>query len=278
MKPEPLIYESLLRRALREDLGRAGDLTTAAIVPPDLAGVARIVTRAPGTVAGLPVAARAFHLVDERIDVDLAVSDGDGVVPGEALATVSGPAAGILTAERTALNILGRLSGIATATARIVESVKPHNARVADTRKTTPGLRSLEKYAVRMGGGVNHRFGLDDAVLIKDNHLAVAGSVKEAIARVRRSVGHLVKVELEVDSIGQLEEALEAGIDAVLLDNMTIDQLRTAVELVGGRAVTEASGGITPDTAAAIAATGVDLLSVGYLTHSAPNLDLALDF
>ncbi len=278
MKLDPLIYEPILRRALQEDLGRAGDLTTDAIVPSDVATIARMAAREAGTIAGLDVAARAFTLVDERIEVAREVADGDVVPAGTVLATISGPARGVLTAERTALNLLGHLSGIATATATIVESVNPHHARVADTRKTTPGLRALEKYAVRMGGGVNHRFGLDDAVLIKDNHLAVAGSVKEAVTRVRRSVGHLVKVEVEVDTLDQLEAALEAGVDAVLLDNMTLDQLRAAVELVDGRVITEASGGITPETAPAIAATGVDLLSVGYLTHSAPSLDVGLDF
>ena len=273
-----LVFEPVIRRALEEDLGRAGDLTTAAIVPPSAMASARIVTRQDGVVAGLAMAARAFTLVDPSIAVDHAVEDGDTVSPGTVLAVVSGPAAGILTGERTALNLLGHLSGIATATARLVESVAPYQTRVADTRKTTPGLRALEKYAIRMGGGVNHRFGLDDAVLIKDNHLSVAGSIAEAVARVRRSVGHLVKIEVEVDTLGQLEEAVAAGVDAVLLDNMTIGDLRTAVAMVDGRAVTEASGGITPETAPAIAATGVDLLSAGYLTHSAPALDVGLDF
>ncbi len=278
MNPDPLTYEPILRRALEEDLGRAGDITTAAIIPPDLTAEAQIVSRQAGTVAGLPIAARVFTLVDHRLQVAELVADGDSVVAGTRLATISGPAAGILTGERTALNLLGRLSGIATATAALVQSVRPHQARVVDTRKTTPGLRALEKYAVRMGGGFNHRFGLDDAVLIKDNHLAVAGSVKEAVTRVRSSLGHLVKVQVEVDSLDQLEEALEAGVDAVLLDNMTPAQLQAAVGLAGGRVFTEASGGITPDTAPAIAATGVDAVSVGYLTHSAPSLDVGLDF
>lgn len=277
MHLDPLVYEPILRRALAEDLGQAGDLTTTAIVSSDTASFGSIVVREPGTVAGLPVAVRAFTLMDERMQVVVNVADGASVATGTVLATLSGPATGILTAERTALNILGHLAGIATATAAVVESIKPHRAQVADTRKTTPGLRTLEKYAVRMGGGVNHRFGLSDAVLIKDNHLMIAGSVKEALTRVRNSVGHLVKVEIEVDNLDQLEQALEVGVDAVLLDNMAPDQLRTAVEMVDGRAVTEASGGITPATAPAIAATGVDLLSIGYLTHSAPNLDVGLD-
>ena len=278
MSIDPLIFEPLLREALREDLGRAGDLTTAAIVPPDLPGRSRIVFRRPGTAAGLPIAAHVFRLVDERVSADLLVGDGDRVAEGMVAVELSGPAAAMLTAERTALNLLGRLSGIATATAALVESIRPYRARIADTRKTTPGLRALEKYAVRMGGGVNHRFGLDDAVLIKDNHLAVAGSVKEAVERVRASVGHLVKVEVEVDTLDQLAEALEVGVDAVLLDNIAPTQLERAVEMAGGRVITEASGGITPETAPAIAATGVDLLSVGYLTHSAPSLDVGLDF
>lgn len=278
MSIDPLIFDALLREALREDLGRAGDLTTAAIVPPDMTAGARIVFRRAGIAAGLPIAAHVFGLVDPRVSTDLLVHDGDAVTEGTVAIELSGPAAAILTAERTALNLLGRLSGIATTTATLVESIRPNKARIADTRKTTPGLRALEKYAVRMGGGVNHRFGLDDAVLIKDNHLAVAGSVKEAVARVRNSVGHLVKVEVEVDTLDQLAQALEAGVDAVLLDNMSLAQLERAVALVDGRVVTEASGNITVETAPAIAATGVDLLSVGYLTHSAPSLDVGLDF
>ncbi|MDH3539312.1 MAG: carboxylating nicotinate-nucleotide diphosphorylase [Acidimicrobiia bacterium] len=278
MKLDPLIYEPILRRALDEDLGEAGDLTTSAIIPADVTSSARLVSRQPGTIAGLEVAGRVFSLVDPRIEFRPELADGDTVEAGSVLATVAGPAAGILTAERTALNFLGHLSGIATATAAIVASVRPHRARVADTRKTTPGLRALEKYAVRAGGGVNHRFGLDDAVLVKDNHVAVAGSVAEAVARVRRSVGHLVKVEVEVDTLDQLHEALSEGVDAVLLDNMSLDDLRAAVALVDGRALTEASGGITPETAPLIAATGVDVLSAGYLTHSASSLDVGLDF
>jgi nicotinate-nucleotide pyrophosphorylase (carboxylating) len=278
MKLDPLIYEPILRRALDEDLGGAGDLTTSAIIPADVTSSGRLVSRQPGTIAGLEVAGRVFSLVDPRIEFRPELADGDTVEAGSVLATVAGPAAGILTAERTALNFLGHLSGIATATAAIVASVRPHRARVADTRKTTPGLRALEKYAVRAGGGVNHRFGLDDAVLVKDNHVAVAGSVAEAVARVRLSVGHLVKVEVEVDTLDQLHEALNEGVDAVLLDNMSLDDLRAAVALVDGRALTEASGGITPETAPLIAATGVDVLSAGYLTHSASSLDVGLDF
>jgi nicotinate-nucleotide pyrophosphorylase (carboxylating) len=200
------------------------------------------------------------------------------VEAGEVIASIGGPARGILTAERTALNLLCRLSGIATATVLIVASVEGHKARIVCTRKTTPGMRAIEKYAVRAGGGANHRFGLDDAVLIKNNHVAIAGGVRNAVERAREGVGHLVKIELEVDTLGQLEEALGLGVDAVLLDNMTIDNLRRAVAMAAGRAITEASGRVTPATAPAIAATGVDLISVGWLTHSSPILDIGLDF
>lgn len=277
LAPYPLMYEPLLRRALREDLGRAGDLTTDAIVPAKAGSRARLVARSAGCVAGLGIATRAFTLLDAAVEIELAAADGEIVAAGATLATLSGPARAILTGERVALNLLGRLCGIASATHRMVEAVRPHRAKIVCTRKTTPGLRSLEKYAVRAGGGENHRFGLDDAVLIKDNHLAVAGGVVPAIELVRRSVGHLVKVEVEVDTLAQLEEALRAGVDAVLLDNMDLDTLAEAVRLVAGRAITEASGGIRLETVGAIAATGVDLLSVGWLTHSAPALDVALD-
>jgi len=273
----PLMYEGVLRRALREDLGRAGDVTTDAIVPAGAEARARLVARAGGRVAGMAVAAAAFHLLDARVRVDVAIDDGGDAERGAVLATVHGPARAILSAERTALNLLGRLSGIATVTRDIVARVAPFGATVVCTRKTTPGLRALEKYAVRAGGGRNHRFGLDDAVLIKDNHLAIAGGVHPAVERVRRAVGHLVKIEVEVASLAQLEEALAAGVDAVLLDNMTIPMLRDAVALARRRVPTEASGGIRPDTAAEVAATGVDLLSVGWLTHSVPTLDVALD-
>jgi len=203
--------------------------------------------------------------------------DGSTVQSGTTLATVCGPARAILTGERVALNFLGHLSGIATSTRGIVDAIAGTRARVVCTRKTTPGLRALEKYAVRCGGGRNHRFGLDDAVLIKDNHVALAGGIAPALERVRRAVGHLVKIEIEVDSLAQLREALDLGADVVLLDNMPLETLREAVAMAKGKAVTEASGGINPTTAAAIAATGVDLLSVGWLTHSAPALDVALD-
>jgi nicotinate-nucleotide pyrophosphorylase (carboxylating) len=273
----PLLYEEVVRRALAEDLGRAGDLTSDAVLAPGLTATARLAARAAGRIAGLEVAASAFRLLDPGVAIDYHRADGDDVEAGAPLATIRGAARALLAAERTALNLLGRLSGIATATRDLVAVVAPHGARVVCTRKTTPGLRALEKYAVRAGGGANHRFGLDDAVLIKDNHRALAGGLRPAVERARRGVGHLVRIEVEVDSLAELREALDLGVDVVLLDNMSLDTLREAVRLARGRALTEASGGIRPDTAAAIAATGVDLLSVGWLTHSAPALDVALD-
>ncbi len=273
----PLLYEPAVRRALREDLGRAGDLTTDAIVPPDARAAGRLVVRAGGRIAGLEVAAAAFRLLDPRVEVEVRIPDGADAPAGATVAFVRGPARPILSAERTALNFLGRLCGIATATRGVVEAVRPHRARVVCTRKTTPGLRVLEKYAVRAGGGANHRFGLDDAVLVKDNHRIAAGGLRPAVERVRASVGHMVKVEVEVDTLEELAEALAVGVDAVLLDNLPLPALWEAVRMAAGRAITEASGGITPENAAAVAATGVDLLSLGWLTHSAPALDVALD-
>jgi nicotinate-nucleotide pyrophosphorylase (carboxylating) len=273
----PLMYEPLVRRALEEDLGRAGDLTSDSTLPAGLQGQAQVVARASGRVAGLAVSLSAFRLLDPTLEIESYTSDGEDVEAGTVLATVRGSARSILSAERTALNLLGRLCGIATATRDMQALVEPHGAHVVCTRKTTPGLRALEKYAVRCGGGRNHRFGLDDAVLIKDNHVAMAGGLRPAVERARQSVGHLVKIEVEVDSLDQLREALDLGVDVVLLDNMSLDELREAVGLAKGKAITEASGGINPKTAAGIAATGVDLLSVGWLTHSAPALDVALD-
>jgi nicotinate-nucleotide pyrophosphorylase (carboxylating) len=275
--PLPLLYEPLLRRALREDLGRAGDLTTDAIVAPEARGRGRLVARQPGRVSGLDIALRTFTLLDPRAEAAVRIGDGLDADGGDTLAVLAGAARALLSGERVALNLLGRLSGIATATRDLVAAVRPHPARIVCTRKTTPGLRALEKYAVRCGGGANHRFGLDDAVLIKDNHLALAGGIAPAVERVRGSVGHLVKIEVEVDTLEQLEQALGLGVDAVLLDNMDPATLRRAVAMAKGRALTEASGGIRLETAAAIAATGVDLLSVGWLTHSSPALDVALD-
>jgi nicotinate-nucleotide pyrophosphorylase (carboxylating) len=273
----PLLYEGAVRRALEEDLGLAGDLTTDAVVPAGARTEGRIVARRAGCVAGLAVVAHTFALVDPAVRVTLRRDDGALVVAGELLAEVAGPARALLTGERVALNFLGRLSGVATATRGLVDAVAGSGARVVCTRKTTPGLRALEKHAVRAGGGANHRFGLDDAVLIKDNHLVIAGGVVEAVRRARARVGHLVKVEVEVDDLEQLAAALACEVDAVLLDNMSLEQLAEAVRMVAGRVTTEASGGITPQAAPAIAATGVDLLSAGWITHSAPALDVALD-
>jgi len=273
----PLLYEPLVRRALEEDLGRAGDLTSDAVLPPDLIATASVVVRAAGRLAGLQVTLCAFRLLDPSAEIEALAADGEDVEAGAVLATVQGRARPSLSAERTALNFLGRLCGIATATRDMARLVEPHGARIVCTRKTTPGLRALEKYAVRCGGGHNHRFGLDDAVLIKDNHISLAGGLKTAVERARRAVGHLVKIEVEVDSLDQLREALDLEVDVVLLDNMSLATLREAVALAKGRAITEASGGINPQTAAEIAATGVALLSVGWLTHSAPSLDVALD-
>ena len=273
----PLFYEPLIQRALEEDLGRAGDLTSDAVLPLDLQARAKVVARRAGRIAGLPASLSAFRMLDPSLQIEFHATDGQDVEAGAILATVHGPARSILSAERTALNLLGRLCGIATATRDMASLVNPHGAHIVCTRKTTPGLRALEKYAVRCGGGHNHRFGLDDAVLVKDNHIALAGGIRTAVERARRSVSHLVKIEVEVDSLEQLREALDLGVDVVLLDNMPIEILREAVAMARGRAVTEASGGINPNTAAAIAETGVDLLSVGWLTHSAPSMDVALD-
>ena len=281
MTPSPLpqvMIEPLVRMALLEDLGRAGDLTTDAIVPVAHRATTLLVARQPGVVAGLDLARLAFQLIDPLIEMHIERGDGAVLAPGDLIATISGPARGILTAERVALNLLCRLSGIATATASVVAAVRGYKADIVCTRKTTPGLRAIEKYAVRVGGGSNHRFGLDDAVLIKDNHVAIAGSVTEALKRAKQGVGHLVKIELEVDTLDQLREALDHGVDAVLLDNMDPETLTTAVAMVAGRAVTEASGRITPATAPSIAATGVDLISIGWLTHSVSVLDIGLDF
>ena len=258
-------------------MGRAGDLTTDAIVPPNLEVSARVISRSPGCIAGVEVAACTFRLLDPSVRVDVGVSDGSTVQSGDTLAVVKGLSRALLTAERTALNILGRLSGIATATHNIVGKIENSLTKVVCTRKTTPGLRSLEKYAVRAGGGFNHRFGLDDAVLIKDNHLIIAGGIRQAVEEVRKVIGHTVKIEVEVDTLEQLEETLEVQVDAVLLDNMELETVKKAVQIVDKRLVIEVSGGITPENAVELAAVGVDLISLGWLTHSAPALDVSLD-
>ena len=272
-----VLIEPIVRAALLEDLGRAGDITTDAVVPSHTRAKVSLAARQAGVVAGLDLALMAFRLIDPAITASIIHVDGSHVAPGEAIATLEGPARGLLTAERVALNFLCHMSGIATATAGVVEAVRGTKARVIDIRKTLPGLRAIQKYAIRAGGGANHRFGLDDGVLIKDNHIAVAGGIRAAVERARAAVGHMIKVEIEVDTLGQLAEALRCDIDAVLLDNMDHDELRQAVAMVDGRAITEASGGITPATAGAVAATGVDLLSMGWLTQSVRALDVGLD-
>ncbi len=276
--PAPIV-DPILRSALAEDLGQRGDITTDAIISADTRARGAIVARAPGRVAGLSMALRTFELLDQTVSCDMLANDGDEVMAGQTLAYIDGPARVVVTGERVALNLLGRLSGIASATAAFVDAVRGTGARILCTRKTTPGMRALEKYAVRAGGGCNHRFGLYDEVLIKDNHIAIAGGVPQAIERVRRGNRTSVpcRIEVEVDNLAQLEQALAAGVDAVLLDNMDPSSLARAVALVDGRATTEASGGITLETATAIAETGVDYLSIGWLTHSAPALDVGLD-
>ncbi|MGO4706149.1 carboxylating nicotinate-nucleotide diphosphorylase [Microvirga sp. 2MCAF38] len=273
-----LLVEPIVRAALMEDLGRAGDITTDAVIPATAILHGAIVARESGVVAGTDVASLAFALIDPSISVTIERSDGFRVEPGETVIRLAGPARGILSAERVALNLLCRLSGIATTTAILADAVRAHgHARIVCTRKTTPGLRVLEKHAVRAGGGSNHRFGLDDAVLIKDNHIAIAGGIRPALERARATVGHLVKIEIEVDTLDQLDEVLAVGADAILLDNMSPAMLSEAVRRVGKQAITEASGRITSATAPAIAASGVDLISTGWITHSAPILDLGLD-
>ncbi|AYO85417.1 carboxylating nicotinate-nucleotide diphosphorylase [Methylobacterium brachiatum] len=273
-----LLVEPVVRAALVEDLGRAGDITTDAIVPPGERMRGVIASRQAGVISGTDAASIAFGLIDPAVTVTVERGDGARVSPGDVVLRLEGPARAILTAERVALNLLCRMSGVATATNSLVEAARPHGkASIVCTRKTTPGLRALEKHAVRAGGGSNHRFGLDDAVLIKDNHVAVAGGIVPAIERARARAGHLVKIECEVDSLDQLEEALSIGVDAVLLDNMGPDLLTRAVAMIDGRALSEASGRITRETVGAVAASGVDLISCGWITHSAAIIDLGLD-
>jgi nicotinate-nucleotide pyrophosphorylase (carboxylating) len=274
----PLAIDEAVTRALAEDLGRAGDVTSIATIPADASARAKVVAREAGVIAGLPLVAAALRKLAPDIAIAAHARDGDGVAAKTVLMDIAGSARAVLAAERVALNLLGRLSGVATATHEFVRRVAGTRTRICCTRKTTPGLRALEKYAVRCGGGFNHRFGLDDAILIKDNHIAVAGGIRPVLERAKACAGHLVKIEIEVDTLDQLDEVLAVGLaDAVLLDNMSIDELRKAVAMVKGRFVLEASGGITLDTIAAVAATGVDYASSGWITHSAPNLDVALD-
>jgi nicotinate-nucleotide pyrophosphorylase (carboxylating) len=276
--PEAAVVEVIVRRALEEDLGRAGDITSDLVLPPQQRASAKLAARNGGTIAGLIAAECAFRLLDPAIVFRCELPDGSQAQPGDVLAQIEGPARALLTGERVALNFVGHLSGIATATRAMVDAVEGTKAKIVDTRKTTPGLRVLEKYAVRCGGGFNHRFGLDDAVLIKDNHIAAAGSIKAAVERVRAGTAHMLKIEVEVDTLAQLEEALALGVDTILLDNMPPDTLRRAVATAKGRAVLEASGNVTLGTVRAIAESGVDYISSGAITHSAPNLDVALDF
>ena len=273
----PLLIQDSVRRALEEDLGRAGDITTTATIPASAGARAVIASREAGVIAGLPLAEAAFHMIAPGLRFIALVGDGGHVNAGDVVAEIEGSARAVLSAERVALNFLGRLSGIASLTNRFVRQVAGTDCRIVCTRKTTPGLRAFEKYAVRCGGGFNHRYGLDDAVLIKDNHIALAGGVAAALRAAKASVGHLVKIEIEVDTIAQLREVLAEGADVVLLDNMGVEMLREAVAMVEGAMLTEASGGVNLDTVGAIAATGVDMVSVGALTHSPRVLDLGLD-
>lgn len=273
----PLLIQDAVRRALDEDLGRAGDITTQATIPASSIAHLVIAARETGIIAGLPLADAAFHAIAQGIRFTPRIGDGTQVNKGDVIAEIEGSARAILSAERVALNFLGRMSGIASLTKLYVDAVSGTEARIVCTRKTTPGLRAFEKYAVRCGGGSNHRYGLDDAMLIKDNHIAVAGSVKKALQAAKAAAGHLVKIEIEVDTIAQLHEVLEEGADVVLLDNMDIKTLTQAVALIEGAMLTEASGGVTLDTVKAIAETGVDMISVGALTHSPRVLDLGLD-
>jgi nicotinate-nucleotide pyrophosphorylase (carboxylating) len=274
----PILIDAAIREALAEDLGLAGDITTNATVAADAKAEAVIATRRDGVVSGLQLAEAAFRALAPSITFEIHKPDGSAVKPGTTIASISGNARAILTAERVALNFMGRMSGIATLTRKYCDAISGTHAKVADTRKTTPGLRAFEKYAVRCGGGQNHRSGLFDAILIKDNHIVAAGGIEAAIKAAHIAAGHMLKIEIEVDTLEQLDDVLKHKIDVVLLDNMTPAQLKDAVKRVAGRCLTEASGGVNLDTVRAIADTGVDMISVGALTHSAPVLDLGLDF
>ena len=275
--PPAAMLEAVVRAALAEDLGRAGDITSQACIAPGARLGATFAARQAGVISGLDCARLSMTVMDPAARFELLRHDGDTVAAGQPLARIEGDAQGVLSAERTGLNLLGRLSGIATLTAEYVRAVEGTGARIADTRKTTPGLRALEKYAVRCGGGLNHRYGLDDAILIKDNHVAACGGVGPALARAKAAAGHLVMIEVEVDSLEQLDEALPYAPNVVLLDNFSLADLREAVRRAAGRVRLEASGGVSLKTVRAIAETGVDVISVGALTHSAPALDVGLD-
>lgn len=282
VKKEPALDEVLLRplveAALTEDLGRRGDVTSQATIPADMQAKLEIKARQAGVICGMDLARLSFAMVDPQIEFVAQVADGEWVDAGTVLASVRGNARHLLTAERTALNFMTHLSGIATDTRKIVDSVAEYPAQITCTRKTIPGLRIVQKYAVRCGGGRNHRLGLDDAILIKDNHIAIAGDIKTAIKQAQNFAGHLIPIEVEVDTLAQLAQALDAGVSLVLLDNMSPEILAQAVTMCKGRARTEASGGITPETVQAAAKTGVDFIAMGYLTHSTTALDIGLDF
>ncbi|MBT8471126.1 MAG: carboxylating nicotinate-nucleotide diphosphorylase [Marinicaulis sp.] len=273
-----IVIEDIVRRALKEDFGDAGDITTKSTIPADAQSKAVIAARQAGVIAGVQAGLAAFRLVDPTIEIKVAKGDGASVKKGDTVFELNGPSRGILSAERTALNFLGHLSGIATATAQFVNAIKNTGAKIAGTRKTTPGLRAVEKHAIRCGGGSSHRYGLYDAVMIKDNHIVAAGGFEKALAAAKSYVGHMVKVEVEIDRLDQLDAALKGGAHVIMLDNMSAEDMKKAVKRVGGRAILEASGNVTLETIRAIAETGVDVISSGWLTHSAPNLDLGMDF
>ena len=275
---DDVLLKPLVENALTEDLGRRGDVTSQATIPTDMQAQLQIKARQAGVICGIDLARLSFALVDAQIEFIAQVQDGDIIEAGAVLATVKGNARHLLTAERTALNFMTHLSGIATATRQIVDSVAQYPAQITCTRKTIPGLRIVQKYAVRCGGGRNHRLGLDDAILIKDNHIAIAGDIKTAIKQAQEFAGHLIPIEVEVDTLEQLVQALDAGVSLVLLDNMSPEILSKAVAMCQGRAKTEASGGINPETVKAVAQTGVDFIAMGYLTHSTSALDIGLDF
>jgi len=274
----PFIIEPLVRMALAEDLGRAGDITSDSTVPESARACVVIAAREEGRIAGLDIAEAAFRMVDANLKITRLIREGADVKKGDEVMKVEGRARSILTAERVALNFMGHMSGVATLTLKMVRAVGNHKAKIAATRKTLPGLRAVQKYAVMIGGGIPHRYGLDDAVLIKDNHIAMSGGVRNAIRSAKAHIGHTVKIEVEVDTLEQLAEVLDEGVDIVMLDNMTGEQMKQAVAMVGGRAVVEASGGVTLARIPEIAATGVDLISSGAVTHSAPNFDVGLDY
>jgi nicotinate-nucleotide pyrophosphorylase (carboxylating) len=272
----PLAVEDLVRRALMEDIG-PGDITTEATIPPDKQCTAVVQAKEEGVVCGHPLAQAVFRTLDPTLTYEILIPEGSVVTPGTQVARISGNARSILTAERVALNFMQRMSGIATTTRKLADKIKYYHARLVETRKTTPGLRLIEKYAVRVGGALNHRYGLHDAILIKDNHIAVAGGVRKAVHAARKVVSHTTRIEVEVESLEQLQEALEAGADIILLDNMDPEMMKKAVEITAGKAILEASGGITAENLEDVARTGVDIISLGVLTHSVKALDLSLD-